>query len=164
MFYRLVINSLHIMEIKYSLRYTQVSNIWLYPKLHQTSLRPKIIFLADPHQYYASIFSWSFQVASFLPNFPSKPCIQFSSPAYMPCFSPISPFSFRHPSNLLLDVPISWNSSLRHFHHSVHPTTLIGPNILLSVVCSNIRGHDKMVSFTILWLILTLKMVAAGPR
>jgi hypothetical protein len=86
-----------------------------------------------------------------------------SSPTCMQRTSPYASFLYLHPENVLCGVPIvkyvftQFILLCSHYH----------PHWPKNPPCtrrSNIRGQDKPVSFTMLWLSLTLQMVAAGPR
>jgi hypothetical protein len=85
-----------------------------------------------PSPNYASVF----RVASFLQDFPPKPCMFLSSPLHTTC-----------PAYLILldliclmisgDKYKLWNSWLCNFHHSTITSSLLSPNIFLGILFSN---------------------------
>jgi hypothetical protein len=84
------------------------------------------------YSYYPRIYVWVFQIVSFPRVSPPKPYIHLSSPLYVLHDPPISFFSIWSPEQYLAK-----SYSLCSFLNTPVASSLLGPNILLSIIFSN---------------------------
>ena len=123
------------MEPRSSLPHSQQPATCPYPEPHQSSTCPTIPLPEDPSWNYPPIYALVFQVVSFHLVSPPKPCIRLSCPTYALHAPPIS-FFLDLITQAILDG--QWRSlsiSLRSFLHSPCTSSLLGPNILLKILC-----------------------------
>ena len=71
------------MEPEGSLPHSQLTATFPHPEPARSSPYPHILLPEDSSYYYPPIYACVSQVDSFPQVFPPKPCIHFSSPAYV---------------------------------------------------------------------------------
>jgi len=120
------------MEPEGSLRHSQVPAICPYPEPYESSPCLPVPLLEEPFQFHIPFYAWVFHVVSFPQISPQKPCN--TSLVFHPCHMP-------RPSHYSwFDHRIICGEQYRLLCSSLHsPVTssLLGPNILLSILLSN---------------------------
>jgi hypothetical protein len=123
------------METERSLLHSQVPTTCPYPKPVRSSPYPHIPLPADSSYYHPPIYTWVFQVVSFLTQTPYTPLLSLI-PATCPAHLIVLHLITR---TILCEQYRSLSYSLCSFLHSPITSSLTGPNIPLN----NILKHPK---------------------
>jgi hypothetical protein len=139
------LNSPHFMEPEGSLPHSQVPANCPYHDSARSSPYTHIQLPEDPFYYYPPIYAWVSKVIYFLQVSPPKPYILRLSPIRSKCPAHLILLDFIS-RKILGEQYRSFSSSLCNFLHSPITSSLLGPNILLSTLFSNMGKKYRSFS------------------
>ena len=97
---------------------------------------PPIPLPEDPHQYYAAIYVWVFQVVSFPQVSPPKPRMYLSSPHACHRPRPSHSSRFHHPSNIVVNnTKLLYSSCVLKYIIFHSPERSVRNRVQFSVPC-----------------------------